>query len=1254
MKNFKKQLSFLLAAALIISSLTLGFGQIKSQALQAAGQTIQYRIYTETSAETCNGSGTDNDYELKIIFDDGETWYSDVIVDTGASDQMQPGDYNNFYIWGPAKPITSTGLYQMNYTSGGDWYYDTIQIYADFGTRSWVQISTRGSGNFGTAGGTIDVPYNGAMDTTYNKTLTFNGNGGTVNGSSAYTVNAIQGASLPASNIPSVAMEGYNFAGWSPAVPSAGPSADTTYTAQWTTSDIFIAFDANGGTGSTGVYMNAGETLSAPAVTRTGYTFTGWSPEVPPVVPDISTTYTAQWSANTYTVTFWPYDGTVSPATSTVTYGSTYGEGTGGFPTPEKTGFTFGGWYANPDEESTRVLSTTIVTLSCNQYLYAKWIENTYTVVYDGNGSTGGSTATSTHTCDTPKTLTANGFTKEGFAFAGWATSPDGDIVYSDRQSVINLAESNTSITLYAKWTDVNIVTITFDANGGTGGTITTLIIGSALTAPTVTRTGYTFASWAPAVPSTVPAENTTYLAQWTAKTFTVTFNPQSGTVTPTSSTVTYGSTYGAGTGGFPTPVRSGYTFGGWFTSTNGAGTQVLSTTIAARTSSQTLYAFWIVSPDSVTITFDANGGTGGTITLMTIGATLTAPTVTKTGYTFAGWLPAVPPAVPAANTTFTAQWTVIPSDSDYTYTVSGSQATITKYNGTGGNVAIPNTLGGFPVIKIGSQAFINCTAITSISLPGSLTAIGPNAFNNCTGITTITIPDSVGILDDYAFNECTNLTVVTFGSGLKVIGAHAFQRCFLLNNVVIPGSVTDIESLAFYSCTALTKISIPDSVTTLGTAVFGNCTALTDVTLSNNLTYISGNLFNGCTNLAGITIPSGVTSIGDFAFADCVKLVLANIPNGITRVEDYVFYNCSSLKQINIPESVTTIGTYAFGYCSGLTNITIPSKVTDIGDNTFNYCTGLTGAYFLGTAPILTADVFSNCASGFTVYYLPDKTGFTSPTWYGYPTAVFTPVSTIVFDANGGTGGTGPTAMTPGTALTAPAVTKTGYTFTGWTPAVPATVPAIDTTYIAQWTIDLTEDVQFIVSNSEGISGDIITVSITISENSTIGAAKFELPFDPELLEYVSASAGTALSTGIADINFDAVNSKIIMTYINSDGLIAGGTIIDVQFRIKDGALPQTINTNFAVVELTDSNFVPLQSVITQGTISVTCMLGDVNGDRAVTAVDALMALKAASGKFILSVNQKLAADVNKDGKVNSLDALMILKYTSGKITSF
>ena len=132
---------------------------------------------------------------------------------------------------------------------------------------------------------------------------------------------------------------------------------------------------------------------------------------------------------------------------------------------PTKTGYTFAGWYTNSDGSGTAI--TEIDGSQAGELvLYAKWTANTYTIRYNGNGNTSGSTASSTHTYDTEKELTANGYIKDGYTFAGWNTKEDGTGTnYADKEVVKNLTSNNKgTIDLYAKW-EAGTYKVSFDGN---------------------------------------------------------------------------------------------------------------------------------------------------------------------------------------------------------------------------------------------------------------------------------------------------------------------------------------------------------------------------------------------------------------------------------------------------------------------------------------------------------------------------------------------------------------------------------------------------------------------------------------------------------------------------------------------------------------------------------------------------------------------------------------------------------------------
>ena len=158
---------------------------------------------------------------------------------------------------------------------------------------------------------------------------------------------------------------------------------------------------------------------------------------------------------------------------------------------------------------------------------------------------------------------------------------------------------------------------------------------------------------------------------------------------------------------------------------------------------------------------------------------------------------------------------------SDFTYTATATEVTITGYTGAGGVVIIPASIGGVPVTSIGAAAFstnyLGNQSIRSVTIPNSVTSIGNYAFAFCSGLTSVTIGSGVTSIGDSAFTSCSGLTSVTIGSGVTSIGDGAFQDCAGLTSVTIPSSVTIIGNNAFQDCKGLSSMTIGSSVTSIG-----------------------------------------------------------------------------------------------------------------------------------------------------------------------------------------------------------------------------------------------------------------------------------------------------------------------------------------------------------------------------------------------------------------------------------------------------
>ncbi len=218
--------------------------------------------------------------------------------------------------------------------------------------------------------------------------------------------------------------------------------------------------------------------------------------------------------------------------------------------------------------------------------------------------------------------------------------------------------------------------------------------------------------------------------------------------------------------------------------------------------------------------------------------------------------------------------------------------------------IAVPGALTELPGLPleltgIGDYAFYGCSALQSVTIPGSVTSIGSSAFYGCSALRSITLPDGVTSIGSYTFYGCSALQSVTIPNGVTSIGRYTFYGCSALQSITIPGSVTSIGDDAFSGCFALQSITIPDGVTSIGSSTF-----------------------SGCSALQSITIPDGVTYIGSYAFSSCSALQSVTIPGSVTSIGRYTFYGCSALQSVTIPGSVTSIGYYTFSGCSGLQQI--------------------------------------------------------------------------------------------------------------------------------------------------------------------------------------------------------------------------------------------------------------------------------------------------------------------------------------------
>lgn len=135
------------------------------------------------------------------------------------------------------------------------------------------------------------------------------------------------------------------------------------------------------------------------------------------------------------------------------------------------------------------------------------------------------------------------------------------------------------------------------------------------------------------------------------------------------------------------------------------------------------------------------------------------------------------------------------------------------KCKGTAADVTIPSCYKGKPVTAINNAAFPN-SAVTSVTIPDSVTSIPDAAFVNCSQLTNISIPNSVTYIGFFAFSSCTSLKSITLPSSLSSISKALFSGCSQLTTIHIPVSVTLIEDDAFAGCPSSMTVTYSGSKT--------------------------------------------------------------------------------------------------------------------------------------------------------------------------------------------------------------------------------------------------------------------------------------------------------------------------------------------------------------------------------------------------------------------------------------------------------
>ena len=462
------------------------------------------------------------------------------------------------------------------------------------------------------------------------------------------------------------------------------PNEDATFYAQWDWIFYTLILNSNDGNYQTySQWLQWGEEqeLMANPFTRTGYDFTGWNSEASGTgeisysdSQKISITsgeetqnIYAQWSEQSITVQFHENGGTGTLASQTIKYSELPKKLSANTFTRE--GYNYIGWNTSADGNknyfydgfdvtednwnSLRNYASGAVTID----LYAQWDVIRYSVKFDTTGGTWTDSYSLQYQYlvhDTQATKPSDP-TRTAYEFVGWYESDDWGATFAS--SAFDFSTPITKDTwLYAQWNAQNL-TITFDANGGTGSMAPQTLTGddlyvASLSPNSFTRTGYNFVGWSTSSSATSTnfvdgelitesnwntlrtAEEITLYAVWEIQTFTVDFIDSLNFTLLGSQTVNYDTSASRPAD----PSKTGYEFKGWYTDSTCTTEFDFETKITAYTA---VYAKW--QAETLTIHFDANGADSGSTTDQTVvfdalPQFLSANEFAKTGYDFTGW----------------------------------------------------------------------------------------------------------------------------------------------------------------------------------------------------------------------------------------------------------------------------------------------------------------------------------------------------------------------------------------------------------------------------------------------------------------------------------------------------------------------------------------------------------------------------------------------------------------------------------------
>lgn len=418
---------------------------------------------------------------------------------------------------------------------------------------------------------------------------------------------------------------------------------------------------------------------------------------------------------------------------------------------------------------------------------------------------------------------------------------------------------------------------------------------------------------------------------------------------------------------------------------------------------------------------------------------------------------------------------------------------------------------------SIGECAFMDCKALATIEIPGSVSSIDTAVFDGCAGLTSVVLANGITSIGYTSFGNCSSLASVTIPDSVTIIGDSAFHGCFTLSNISIPENATSIGEYAFEYCESLISIEVPEKVASVGMCAFSGCSSMTEITIQNKDCAISN---NAGTIYSGTTIYGWIGSTAE-SFAQTYNRTFVPLGAHYTVIfkswndtvldTQIVYENDSAIA----PEAPIRIGYTFTGWDKPYANITADLTITA------QYTAITYEVYFLDYDKSVLSEQTVNYGDDAIAPDSPTRDGFVFSKWdadYSYVTkelivnAVYTSNSyTVTFKDWDGKALKIETVRSGRNANPPTGLSRDGYEFTGWDKLY--TNITADATLIAQY--EALELKGIVVSpthmNLQKDSSEPLTITLQPSNISGI-----EVQYSSSDISVATVSNGVVTAVGV------------------------------------------------------------------------------------------------------------------------------------------